>query len=90
MHMILTITLQEQTSSDDRAMMTVRVKVEQPDIILVEDLSTHETSCIILHVSYPHRIKAEAGYMIWREGKEIYSTICVYCIDSHKPHIYQI
>ncbi|KAK3890033.1 hypothetical protein Pcinc_005997 [Petrolisthes cinctipes] len=39
----------EQTSSDDSVMMTVRVKVEQPDIILVEDLSTHDTSCIILH-----------------------------------------
>lgn len=77
MHMIFTITLQEQTSSEDRAMMTVRVKVEQPDIILVEDLSTHETSCIIFHVSHPHqKIKAEAGYM--EGGQEnVLHNLCI-------------
>lgn len=79
MHMIFTITLQEQTnqtSSEDKAMMTVRVKVEQPDIILVEDLSTHETSCIIFHVSHPHR-RLNQRMVIWREGKERYCRMYI-------------
>ena len=30
--------------------MTFKVRLEKPDIILVEDLGTFNTSCIILHV----------------------------------------
>ena len=32
------------------SLMTVRIKLEKPDIALVEDVSTMETSSIILHV----------------------------------------
>lgn len=38
--------------SSAKGMMTVRIKVEQPDIALVEDMSSINTSCIILHVSW--------------------------------------
>nr|XP_053657502.1 intermembrane lipid transfer protein Vps13-like [Cherax quadricarinatus] len=47
------------SSVDERPsnIMTVRVKVEQPDIALVEDVSSLDTSCIILHAEVNSDIK---------------------------------
>nr|XP_045626468.1 vacuolar protein sorting-associated protein 13C-like isoform X1 [Procambarus clarkii] len=40
-----------------RGIMTIRVKVEQPDITVVEDVSSLDTSCIILHAEVNSDIK---------------------------------
>lgn len=39
------------------SLMTVRIKLEKPDIALVEDVSTTETSCIILHAEMNSDVK---------------------------------
>lgn len=38
-------------SVDYESVMTIHIKVEEPDIVLVEDLNNIDTSCIFLHVS---------------------------------------
>ncbi|KAG7176031.1 Vacuolar protein sorting-associated protein 13C-like [Homarus americanus] len=48
------------TKNDDgqpSSIMTLRVKVEQPDIALVDNVSTTDTSCIILHAEVNSDIK---------------------------------
>lgn len=34
-------------------LMTVRFRVEQPDIAIVKDVTTEDTHCIIMHVGFP-------------------------------------
>ena len=48
--------------------MTIKLRLEQPDIILVEDLSTLNTSCVILHTELQGDVKLSDSQRIITAG----------------------
>ncbi|KAK8381851.1 hypothetical protein O3P69_015099 [Scylla paramamosain] len=77
--------------SNAKGMMTVRIKVEQPDIALVEDVSSINTSCIILHAEANSDIKmAPQNQNISASVANIQMYTCCFNPESRQKTLSQI
>lgn len=77
--------------SSAKGMMTVRIKVEQPDIALVEDMSSINTSCIILHAEANSDIKmAPQNQNITASVANIQMYTCCFNPQSRQKTLSQI